>query len=370
MRTIAVFLVAIICSVQLSAQCNLTVTVGNNPFFPGQITLTSQSTAAPGSVYIIQTGDESVYTATGSPNSITHTYSLPGNYYYCVSLYDSITPCYESVCDSITIGNVLPYCDASFSYTNSAASYSFASNGTSTVSVTHFWNFGDGNTSTQEFPTHTYSTNATYEVCHTVTDVNAQCSDTYCDSVYYGTFPSPTPCQASFYWYQDSSQVQTVSIINNSTGNGTLSYFWDFGDGNTSNLAYPTHQYSNVGIYQICLTITDNNPLMACTSTYCDSVWVTFKATGFTINVYPETPLSVNLESNLEYSIYPNPAEDKLYISFGDGLKHDVALFDLSGKQVLKSAISAQSTVDISVLNSGLYFLSVDGGSFERLMIR
>jgi len=43
------------------------------------------------------------------------------------------------------------------------------------------WDFGDGNTSTQNSPSHTYSTNGTYQVCLTIT--NGCGSDTYCESV-------------------------------------------------------------------------------------------------------------------------------------------------------------------------------------------
>lgn len=44
------------------------------------------------------------------------------------------------------------------------------------------WNFGDGTTSTEAFPTHTYSGNGPYNLCLTIMDNNG-CSDTYCDSV-------------------------------------------------------------------------------------------------------------------------------------------------------------------------------------------
>ncbi|MCC6412233.1 MAG: PKD domain-containing protein [Saprospiraceae bacterium] len=48
-----------------------------------------------------------------------------------------------------------------------------------------------------------------------------------------------------------------------SSGSGTLSYSWDFGDpttgtNNTSNLASPTHQFSQCGIFNVSLTVSDN----------------------------------------------------------------------------------------------------------------
>ncbi|MBL7951909.1 MAG: PKD domain-containing protein [Flavobacteriales bacterium] len=44
------------------------------------------------------------------------------------------------------------------------------------------WNFDDGTTSTEAFPTHTYAQNGPYIICLTVTDATG-CTDTYCDSV-------------------------------------------------------------------------------------------------------------------------------------------------------------------------------------------
>ena len=37
---------------------------------------------------------------------------------------------------------------------------------------------------------------------------------------------------------------------------GVSSYFWDFGDGNTSNLKNPVHTFSSTGSFQACLTLT------------------------------------------------------------------------------------------------------------------
>lgn len=36
-----------------------------------------------------------------------------------------------------------------------------------------------------------------------------------------------------------------------------VSYLWNFGDGNTSNLPAPTHEYKNDGVYDVSLTLTD-----------------------------------------------------------------------------------------------------------------
>lgn len=69
-----------------------------------------------------------------------------------------------------------------------------------------------------------------------------------------------------------------ISFINNSTG-GT-GYFWDFGDGNTSNSFQPTHQYAGPGTYTVTLIVTKNNydangnPLCCCSDTAMQVVFV------------------------------------------------------------------------------------------------
>ena len=41
------------------------------------------------------------------------------------------------------------------------------------------------------------------------------------------------------------------------SSNGPTSWFWDFGDGNTSNLQNPSHTYQTGGIYSVSLTTTN-----------------------------------------------------------------------------------------------------------------
>ncbi|MEA2006605.1 MAG: PKD domain-containing protein, partial [Patescibacteria group bacterium] len=51
-----------------------------------------------------------------------------------------------------------------------------------------------------------------------------------------------------------------VDFINQSTGspNSISSYLWDFGDGQTSSEASPSHTYSTSGVYTVALTTTSS----------------------------------------------------------------------------------------------------------------
>ena len=82
-------------------------------------------------------------------------------------------------------------------------------------------------------------------------------------------------CQAYFGYIQNGpTTVFTDSSTMQST-NYSATWFWDFGDGNTSAQQNPIHTYSN-GIYSACLTVIffDSTIMNYCTSIYCDSLLV------------------------------------------------------------------------------------------------
>jgi PKD repeat protein len=117
------------------------------------------------------------------------------------------------------------------------------------------WNFGDGNTSTQQNPSHTYASAGTYSVTLTVTDNNS-----IIDSISHGvtTTSENTPPTADFTFI--TSEL-TADFTDASTDpDGTVeSWSWNFGDGNTSTQQNPSHSYATAGTYSVSLTVTDND---------------------------------------------------------------------------------------------------------------
>jgi PKD repeat protein len=101
------------------------------------------------------------------------------------------------------------------------------------------WDFGDGTTGTVRNPSHTYTSAGNYNVTLRVTTVSG-CSKTLTKNNYIhasngvtAAFTNTTPTGCSL--------PVTISFTNTSSGSGTLSYLWDFGDGFTSTLQNPTH---------------------------------------------------------------------------------------------------------------------------------
>jgi len=111
------------------------------------------------------------------------------------------------------------------------------------------WDFGDGTTSTDRNPTHTYAAPGQYTVTLT-----AQVSATCTDQVQRTVEILPLP-QASFTVSPPTLLLpdqNTISLTNASTG--AVSYQWDFGNGQTSTAPNPTATYDQEGEYLIVLT--------------------------------------------------------------------------------------------------------------------
>ncbi|HRO76568.1 MAG TPA: PKD domain-containing protein [Crocinitomicaceae bacterium] len=95
---------------------------------------------------------------------------------YTVS--SSVTGC-GTATDNITI-TVDAYTPQLFTHTTNELTATFTN--TEENAVSYAWNFGDGNTSTSENPTHTYATDGTYNVCLTLTNTCSE-TETVCANV-------------------------------------------------------------------------------------------------------------------------------------------------------------------------------------------
>jgi len=314
----------------------------------------------------------------------------------CASIYNPVCGCdsvtYDNDCHATYYGGVLSFtngacgsnsggnnnCQASYTGSQSlvdSLKYYF-SNTTSSwgTTLTYVWSFGDGDTSFLKSPSHTYAQAGGYFVCLSVTDVNTQCTDTYCDSILVGVGSSSNPgnnlppCYAYFWQFQDSVNINTLYLMDLSVGGTTTSYSWDFGDGNTSSQANPTHVYSQLGTYSVCLTITamDSNNNTTCTAMYCDSVSVDsnlLRSSGFTIQVVPEAdPLSVvgEISDLKDISFYPNPVTDQLYIDFKGSGEPELKLLDMAGKLIIQRSLKySHNVLDMKGLPEGIYFVQI-----------
>lgn len=201
------------------------------------VLFTDTTTGAP-STWSWDFGDGSPIDPTQSPS---HTYALGGN--YAVTLIAGNTAgCIDTLQTNITV-NTVP--TAGFSATSVCLGNITAFTDLSvdpTPIGTYFWDFGDGNTSPQTNPTYIYQNPGTYTVTLVVTNTSG-CDDTITapvtvTAIPVAAFSADTACVGS-----------PTTFTDNSTGSPG-SWFWDFGDGNTSTTGpVTTHTYANAGTY-------------------------------------------------------------------------------------------------------------------------
>jgi hypothetical protein len=118
----------------------------------------------------------------------------PNGAYVCVSVTDS-SGCVSTDCIVIgggpVVGGFVP-CQAYFIVFPDTGANSGGQPGNyyglnfSSGSYDYvLWDFGDGTTSTDQFPVHTYAVPGNYILCLTVGSADTSCYDTYCDSSFY-----------------------------------------------------------------------------------------------------------------------------------------------------------------------------------------
>lgn len=236
-------------------------------------------------------GDGSTSTV-GTPS---HIYTAAGSYMACLTLYDSLGSYCDSICKTVTIANG-PSCTANFtSSTLGGGNYSFIDQSSGTANIMGWaWDFGDGATSSFQNPNHTFLP-GTYIVCLSILTQDS-CTDTYCDTLFY----SGNGCSANWQSVVTGNDVVFTDLSTSNLGQSVIGWNWVFGDGGTSSAQNPTHTYPGPGNWFPCLYITTSD---SCEDSYCDSV-------------VTNGPLAISAGWLQHFSIYPNPTEGQVTVSF------------------------------------------------------
>ncbi len=236
---------------------------------------------------------------TSTQQNPTHIYAAPGTYTVCLTSTNSCIS--DSVCQSVTVCSPPT---PSYTFNANSLTVDFTDGSTVSGGTSWLWDLGDGNTSTQQNPSHTYSAAGTYTVCLTVTDGCA--TDSVCQTVTVVNCPTPT----SYYTFTANSL--NVDFMDGSTVTGSASWLWDFGDGNTSTQQNPSHTYAADGGYTVCLTVSD-----ACgTDSVCQTVIVANCPTPVAAYTYNTNSLNVDFTDTSTYTV---TAITSWLWDFGDG---------------------------------------------------
>ncbi len=227
----------------------------------------SNTDPGPGDVdaYVWNFGDGTF----GDGENPIHTYSEPGIYTVCVTVY-FFGGCVSEFCYEVYVGEILE-CTAMYEVTSmdSGNVHFYGWVEPTADLVTYVWDFGDGTTFTETTagtpsdPWHTYTEPGVYLVCVTI-ETGAGCVDEYCSEI---VIEDGADCLSHFEFNTDGLDA---NFYETATGD-VVEYFWDFGDGETSDEANPDHNYDDPGMYNVCLTI---NTITGCTDMYCHIVEV------------------------------------------------------------------------------------------------
>ena len=134
------------------------------------------------------------------------------------------------------------------------------------------------------------------------------------------------------------------------------SWQWDFGDGSAgSSEQNPMHEYAEPGVYEVCLTVSNENA----SDTYCEWVEVMVTATG------EVTP------NGMAMKVYPNPAKDYVVIEPQQRLPHGAfwSLRDALGRELRRASLpegQPQLVLNLEGLPGGVYICSIEAGGMAR----
>jgi len=159
-----------------------------------------------------------------------------------------------------------------------------------------------------------------------------------------------------------STIVGNIGSFADSITSGGNTYQWNFGDpasgaNNTSVLGNPTHIFSSLGTYQVCLTVTDLN---GCSTTVCKPVVIT---SSNIIIIDPRQPVSV----------YPNPFSKEITIEVppnATGVMH-LKISDMLGKILIETSTEMAGKSgflkwDLSSIAAGAYILTFENNGFSQ----
>jgi PKD repeat protein len=198
---------------------------------------------------------------TSTEQNPVHTYASAGIYSVNLTASNSAVNVHLQKTDYITVLDqpALPAVNFTANVTTGIAPLSVQFNDTSLgENLTAWsWAFGDGTTSTEQNPVHTYTLTGNYTVNLTVTNTSGSNSSVKADYILVSTQPQPV---ANF-----TANVTTgiaplaVQFNDTSLGENLTAWSWDFGDGNISTVQNPINNYTTAGTYSVNLTVTNTS---------------------------------------------------------------------------------------------------------------
>ena len=258
-----------------------------------------------------------------------HTYDLAGDYEVCLAAGNDAG--FDTTCMVVNVA--LPP-TAAFTFEEvEAGTFAFSDQSTNNP-TSWLWDFGDGNTSMEQNPEHTYEQNGEYTICLTAS--NATGSDSACATLTVLLTP-----EAAFT-VEDMGNGQ-FAFTDQSTNDPT-SWLWDFGDGSTSTEQNPQHTFQGSGDFTVCLTATN----AAGSDSSCTELSVVISSVD-------------DLDGEGRLVLFPNPGRDVVTISlqeyFGEPL--NLRITNHLGQVYHRAVIRETEEVPVADWAAGPYFYTL-----------
>lgn len=325
-------------------------------------TFTNTSTIADGNLfYAWDFGDGN----TSTDVSPTNVYALDGTYTVTLTVTND-NGCEDVVSQSVTVDNSPT---ALFTATNECFGFAteFTNLSTGDGVLTYSWDFGDGNTSTNANPTHTYAAAGSYTVVLSATNT-AGCVNTHTVTVVVNALPTVD------FSFSNVCEGTVASFVNTSSAG---SYAWDLGDGASSTLTNVNHTYTTFGLYDVTLTVTDAN---FCINSATQQIEIydlpDFTLTPSDVLCYGEATGGVNTTPvgtpAFPWTLSLNGATPVANGNFGSlpAGNYDVTAYDANGCEFTVSTVVSQPNDTLGIDVSGLVDILCNGdnsGSIDVL---
>lgn len=219
------------------------------------------------------------------------------------------------------------------------------------------WYFGDGSISTEQSPSHHYTSPGTYTVILIASNANG--SHTLRKSDYITVTQGLAPVADFSANTTSIKQNESVQFTDQSSNHATY-WKWKFGDGTESFEQNPVHTYTRGGSYTVSLKVENSSGDQKITKI--DFVQVESV----------EAPTNIEVSEQNIARAYPNPSTGvfNVDVSVFNGESVTVKVFNLIGKPVYSVETATHEPLQINISNHpvGVYYMQVQSG--EQIQVQ
>ncbi len=194
--------------------------------------------------------------AVSSEQNPVHTYTTSGAFTVSLTASNALGTDVSTVLDYVLVDVIPPVSNFDATPTGGLAPMlvQFTDLSTGGLPTSWLWDFGDGATSTEQSPVHTYNSSGIYSVNLTVT--NPYGFDSLQKSSYIAVDFIP-PIAAFSATPTTGNSPYVVQFSDESTGGVATSWLWSFGNGSSSTAQNPAFTYTAPGTYSVRLTVSN-----------------------------------------------------------------------------------------------------------------